>query len=285
MPKRNFITIFFISLVILSGIAIARAMLANSKYSFFVAGHTYGNPNKIKYGLHPPFVNSIPYINSYPKMSFGVLLGDVVPKPTKDYWDSALSDIGNFSIPIHIAAGNHDKGFEFEKKFNDYYYHFLYEDDLFIILSPTNWNIIGKQKKFLLKTIKNNHLNVQNIFIFCHELIWWSPENKFKNIKINYSPHYPGKTNYFTEIKPCLDSLDNEVIIFAGDLGCLNSVDPYMYYKKDNITLIGTGMGGGKKDNIIIVEVKEDNTLIYKLIGLNKSPLSEIGGLKEYILP
>jgi hypothetical protein len=284
--KPNYIAIFSLIIIIALGIISCRnSELQKPKYSFFVAGHTYGNPINYQYGLYPPFVNSIDYINSYQKMSLGVLLGDVVPKPTETYWDSALSDISRFSIPIHIAAGNHDKGFEFEKKINNYYYHFLYENDLFIILSPTNWNIEGEQKKFLLKTIKENYLKAHNIFIFCHELIWWSPENKFRNIKINYRPHYPGNTNYLTEIKPALDSLPNQVVIFAGDLGCIESVSPYMYYEKDNITLIGTGMGGGKKDNIVIVEVSNNNALNYKLISLNNTTFYEIEKIKDYILP
>ncbi|MBT5163275.1 MAG: hypothetical protein HOL96_05430 [Lentimicrobiaceae bacterium] len=255
------------------------------KYSFFVAGHTYGNPINFQFGLHPPFINSIPLINSYQKMSLGVLTGDVVPKPTQIYWDSALVDINKLSIPIHIAPGNHDKGFEFEKIFTDYYYDFTYEDDLFIILSPTNWNIEGEQKKYLLQTIENNYHYVHNIFIFCHELIWWSPDNQFGNVEINYRPHYPGSTNYWEEINPVLESLPNQVVIFSGDLGGTDKVTPYMYYKNDNITLIATGMGGGKRDNIVIVEVSYNNDLNYKLIGLNDTPLSEMDKLEEYILP
>jgi len=255
------------------------------KYSFFIAGHTYGNPMKFQHGLYPPFVNTISYINSYPKMSFGILAGDVVPKPTKEYWDSAISDINKFSIPIHIAAGNHDRGVEFQKRFKNYYYHFKYENDLFIILSPTNWNIEKQQKEFLLQTIENNYQQVKNLFIFCHELIWWSPENQFKNVEINYRPHYPGSTNYWTEINPILDSLPNQVVIFAGDLGCTNKVSPYMHYKKDNITLIGTGMGGGEKDNIVIVEISDEGVPNYRLIDLNNASTSEMGILEEYTLP
>jgi hypothetical protein len=150
IPKPNFTAIFSLIIIIALGIISCKnSELQKPKYSFFVAGHTYGNPIKYQYGLYPPFVNSIDYINSYQKMSLGVFLGDVVPKPTETYWDSALSDISRFSIPIHIAAGNHDKGFEFEKKFNDYYYHFLYENDQFIILSPTNWNVDGVNKTLL----------------------------------------------------------------------------------------------------------------------------------------
>ena len=253
-------------------------------YSFFVAGHTYGNPVNFQFGLHPPFVNQIPFINNYPKIEFGVLTGDVVPVSSQEYWDTALSDIGQLTMPIHIAAGNHDRGPVFESMF-DYYYSFKKEEDLFIILSPINWNIEGDQKDFLTKTIDSNYLSVNNIFIFCHELVWWSPDNKFSNVKINYPSHYPGSTNYWSEIDPFLDALPNNVVIFAGDMGATNAASPYMYYKNDNVTLIGSGMGGGKKDNIIIIEVNQKGELNYKLFGINEQEPFEMAKLEDYELP
>ena len=258
---------------------------SNLKYSFFVAGHTYGNPMSYQFGLHPPFVNTISFINNYPLISFGVFTGDVVPIPTQEYWDSAISDIDKLHMPIHIAAGNHDRGIIFENIFKNYYYSFKNENDLFIILSPVNWNIDGTQKDFLIETIDSNSSAVNNIFIFCHELIWWSPENIFRNVKINYLPHYPGSTNYWSEINPILDSLPNNVVLFAGDLGATASVSPYMYYKYGNITLIGSGMGGGEQDNIIIVEINKQDELKYRLLGINNIMPYEMADLEEYELP
>lgn len=255
------------------------------KYSFFVAGHTYGNPMNHQLGLHPPFVEAINYLNEYPNLSLGILTGDIVPKPNDTYWNAAISDINKINYPIHIAAGNHDRGDEFEKRFGEYFYHFKNENDLFIILSPTNWNIENEQKEYLIQTIQNNNKKVKNIFIFCHELIWWSPENKFKGVEINYRPHYPGQTNFWNEIYPFLDSLNNQVTIFAGDLGCTEKVSPYTYYKQKNITLIGSGMGGRKEDNILIVEVDKNDEVNYRIIGLNETPYKEIIDIEEYTLP
>lgn len=254
------------------------------KYSFFVAGHTYGNPNSYDYGLHPPFSNAITFINNYPKIEIGILTGDVVQSSTQEFWDSAIVKINKFNIPIHIASGNHDRSALFLTLFDKYYYSFFHERDLFIILTPTNWNIENEQLEFLRQKILDNYNYVENIFIFIHELVWWSPENIFKNIKINYAPYYPGSTNYWDEIHPFLDSLPNNIVIFAGDLGCTQQVSPYMYYKQDNITLIGSGMGGGVEDNIIIVEVDYNDNISYKLIGLNNG-FSELMKLENYVLP
>lgn len=253
-------------------------------YSFFVAGHTYGNPTHYQIGLHPPFLKAASFINDYPKMKLGVLTGDVVPKSTQTYWDSALIDFKKFNYPIYIAAGNHDRSELFEQIFKNYYYQFKIEDDLFIILSPTNWSIENDQKDFLEHTINTNYREVNNIFIFCHELIWWSPENKFKNVNINYRPHYPGNTNYWSEIHPMLESLPNNIILFAGDLGCTNKVSPYMYYKQDNITLIGSGMGGGKNDNFIIADVGFDGSIQLNLINLNDQYYNTLGYLEDFEL-
>ncbi len=149
-------------------------------------------------------------------------------------------------MPWHIAAGNHDIGPEFINRFQDYYYSFLHRNDLFIILTPglDNWNIRGDQLTFLIHTLDSNYMNVDRVFIFLHELIWWRPDNEYGHVNINYTPHFPGYTNYEDTVRPLLLSYPNEFTLFAGDLGCTDQVSAFMYDKKDNITLIGSGMGG-----------------------------------------
>lgn len=221
-------------------------------YSFFTAGHTYGNPNSYHYGLHYPFVNYIPTINNYSNMELGVLTGDVVYSATAAYWDSALIDINKFDVPIYIAAGNHDMGTEFVNRFQNYYSSFVHKNDLFILLTPflDSWNISGEQLDFLTYQLDNNYSAVNNIFIFMHELIWWSPYNEYQNINVNSLSHYTGWTNFKTIIKPLLLSYPNKITIYAGDLGATNQASPYMYHSFDNITLIGSRMGNGVRDNI-----------------------------------
>lgn len=125
------------------------------KYTFFVAGHTYVNPANYHYGLPPPFKQHFDYINHFPKLEFGVFTGDVVPFATQEYWDSARFDINKIEVPIHIAAGNHDRGPIFDSLYTPSYY-FKSHNDLFIILSTYNWNIEGDQKTFFVNTIMEN---------------------------------------------------------------------------------------------------------------------------------
>lgn len=236
-------------------------------YTFFAAGHAYGNPMAYQYGIHAPFKTMIPQINAYPKLNFGVLTGDVVPKPTQEYWDSALLDLDNLNVPWHIAPGNHDKGPIFDQHFKDYY-SFTVANDLMFVLSPKSWNIEGEQLDMVKTKIDSCKSTVDNIFIFCHELIWWTPENEFGDIEINYRPHYPGKTNYWDLFQPYLDSLEVPVYLIAGDIGASEQVDPYMYRKQNNITYVASGVGSRINDNILFFEISKTGEVAIKLIGV-----------------
>ena len=240
---------------------------SNTVYSFFVAGHAYGNPTTFQYGLHPPFKTLIPEINKYPHLELGVFTGDVVPKPTDAYWDAAEHDIGHLKVPTHVALGNHDMSHEVGDRFVDHY-AFQKHNDLFIIWSPRAWNIDTVQMNMLKREIETRKNSIDNLFIFCHELIWWSPENEYKNVEINYRPHYPGSTNYWEEVHPYLDSLEMPVYLFAGDIGASDGVSPYMYDKKDNVSLFASGMGSNMNDNVLFVNVSDDGTVKINMIGV-----------------
>jgi hypothetical protein len=276
--KKVFICLF---VLIISGELIAQN--SSPIYSFFVAGHAYGNPNNPHYGLHYPFVDYIPKINSYPNIELGFFTGDVVVSSTSDYWDAAIADINKLNQTTYIAAGNHDMSSEFTNRFGNYFSSFIQNNDLFIVLTPglDSWNISGNQLEFLTNTIDNNYTSVNNIFILMHELIWWSPDNEYQNVKINYTPHYPGSTNFETLVKPLLLSYPNHFTIFAGDLGATTQVSAYMYHSFDNITLIGSGMGGGHQDNIVITEIYEDH-IYYNLIAINGDDPKALGELTDY---
>lgn len=255
------------------------------KYAFFVAGHTYGFPQiPPKKGLHTAFENHIPFLNQYDKMNFGIFTGDVVNQSTQEFWNSAQSQINQFNMPIHISPGNHDRGPIFESMYKPYY-HYKLHNDLFVILNSNNWEIINNQKEYLTNLIKNNSKSVNHIFIFTHELIWWSPTNIFNKIKINYLPNYPGSSNYWDDIFPIFDTLQNNITFFAGDLGATKQVTPYMYYKDKNITYIASGMGSNVNDNIVVVEMDYNGNPHYKLFGLNTTKPTIIEDLEKFILP
>jgi hypothetical protein len=272
-------------LILLFSVGSLFAQDEESIYSFFAAGHTYGSPANPQFGLHPPFVDYIPNINNYTNMDLGILTGDVVVQGSAEYWDAAQSDIESFNFPIHIAAGNHDMGPEFLNRFGDYYYSFIHQDDLFIILTPglDSWNISDSQLEFLTNTLDSNYAAVNNVFIFLHELIWWSPDNEYQNVHINYVPYYPGYTNFDDVVKPLLLSYPNHFTLYAGDVGSSDLGTPFMYHSFDNITLIASGMGGGVRDNIIVTEVYEDS-VYYNLVAINGDNPMALGELTDFTL-
>jgi hypothetical protein len=149
--------------------------------------------------------------------------------------------------------------------------------------SLDNWNISGDQLEFLVTTLDSLAPVSSNIFVFLHELIWWSPDSIFSSVVINYSPYYPGSTNFWSDIEPLFADVSNPVVFFAGDLGCCSYATPFMYYNYDNVTLIGSGMGGGEKDNFVIVDVYEDS-IDYHLIALNGNDINALGELTDFSL-
>jgi hypothetical protein len=292
MIKR---VIFFWALLILmvscdkeTNVEYAKIEISNSlEYSFLVAGHTYGDPDNWVEGLYPLFKSFFPFINSYPKIQLAFLTGDVIPKDEDYRWDFALNDLKSLNVTTHIVPGNHDLGFTiFFDRFGYFFKSFTYNSDIFILLTPSldHWNISGDQLDFLKRTLEKDGQHARNIFIFHHELLWWSPENKFSGVKINWDKNYPGPNNFEEEILPLFKQLNKPCFFFAGDLGARSYANAYMYYKEANITLIASGMGAGLEDNFIITEVHEDGSVNFQLCAM-QGEMNRLGNLKDFILP
>jgi len=257
-------------------------------YSFFVAGHTYGQPG-VKNGLHPPFKEKFDYIRNRPEIKFGVFTGDIVAaNPTAIEWDRVDADIENLGLPVYFTVGNHDMENRelFESRYGDTYYSFTFENDLFIVLDPNldNWNISGDQLVFLKNTLKENNNNNNHIFVLFHQLLWWENNNVYANIGPNSFAGRADSINFWSEIEPMFSKLQNEVFMFAGDVGAGSWAVDFMYDKYNNISLIASGMGEGNGDNFIVVNVYEDNSVGYDLICLNDSVLNCFGNLTDYRL-
>ena len=264
--------------------------MSKINYSFFAAGHTYGNPmdNPHPKGLYKPFKHKISFINEDKNIKMGFLLGDVVW--THSHWDAALEDMSLFQDSIRVVRGNHDGPLEqFEKRFGKSYYSFEENKDLFIVLDGNlnNWSISGEQLIFLKNIIRNKGKKARNIFVFVHQIIWWT-----KNAK-KFHPNgtfFMGKdVNYWSEVEPLLTKSGKPTFLFAGDVGAFTSKQrkkdypvECFYTKKDNITYIGTGMGGGIRDNFVIVDVLNNGEVNFRLIHLNGENTNGLGKLEEY---
>ncbi len=253
------------------------------EYSFFAAGHLYGNPMIESSGIYAPFMQTLDKIYDHPKMSFGVFTGDVVRKPTPEYWDAYEKDLETIELPIYLTPGNHDGGIEFQNRGYLYYQQFKKHGDLFILIAPNQWNIKDDRLDFLKKTLEEEAKNVNNIFICMHELIWWDPANIFGGVKINYEPHFPGHTNYWEDVHPLLKTYPNNIYLIAGDLGCTDVVSAYTYHKMDNVHFLGSGVGGGNEDNVLIMDIDTEGNVHphFKKLG----SFQDIINIDDYELP
>jgi len=258
-------------------------------YSFFIAGHTYGTPGVDNDGLHPAFKNKFDLIQSDGHIDFGVLTGDIVITGTEQNWNEVDNDIIDLGLPVYFAAGNHDVTDRtlFESRYGQTYYSFVHQSNLFIVLDPNidGWNISGNQLQFLENALNSEAQNVNNIFVFFHQLLWWEPDNIYQNVVLNSFSGRADTINFWNEIEPLFNELAKPVHMFAGDVGAYYTGSEFMYHQYENITLIASGMGGNVRDNFIIIDVHEDASVSYRLIALNAPDISALGDLEDYTLP
>jgi len=258
-------------------------------YSFFIAGHTYGTPGVDNDGLHPAFKNKFDLIQSDGHIDFGVLTGDIVITGTEQNWNEVDNDIIDLGLPVYFAAGNHDitDRVLFESRYGQTYYSFVHQSDLFIVLDPNldEWNISGNQLQFLENALNSEAQNVNNIFVFFHQVLWWEPDNIYQNVTLNSLAGRADTINFWNEIEPLFNGLSKPVHMFAGDVGAYYTGSEFMYHQYENITLIASGMGGNVRDNFIIIDVHEDASVSYRLIALNAPDISALGDLEDYTLP
>lgn len=259
------------------------SICSDTDYSFFVAGHVYGDPNSDHdtIGLYQPFLNKIDEINSCENLEIGMLTGDVVIRPDSIRFSALERDLSLLNIPYQIAPGNHDKGSLFFDNY-DYNNYFYLHKDLFININLSKWNITDANLSMIDSIYNANNENINNIFIFMHELSWWSPDSIFKDISINYPPHYPGETNFWSTIAPLMKNYNKEVYFFTGDLGANYQASPCTYHNSDNLHLIGTGMGNGINDNILIVDIINQKPTIRLISLTEETSINNLGEFYSY---
>jgi hypothetical protein len=294
LRHRNRIVLFLLTLTILFSLSGCEKNNGDEKivpyiqYSFFVAGHTYGKPGVDNIGFHPPFRQKFDLIKNDSTIQFGVLTGDIVCSGTAVNWDEIDLDVEELGLTVHFAVGNHDMSDRqlYETRYGKTYYSFLYNNDLFIILDPylDHWNISNEQLQFLKNELQQKAGNADHIFVLFHQVLWWAPDNKFKNVKINSLDGRAEEINYWDEVEPLFHSLSVPVYQFAGDVGAFPTGDEFMYYKYDSITLIASGMGGEVRDNFVIADVHSDKTVSFRLIALNGDDINALGKLEDYRL-
>ena len=281
---RRFFLINLILIVISPAIVLAQN--SPESYSFFVAGHTYGHPGVDNVGLHPPFREKFDYIRNRSEIQLGFLTGDIVKKASVKDWDEVDADIESLGIPVWFAVGNHDMSDRplYESRYGMTYQFFSLHNDLFIILDPNldNWNISGDQLDFLKSTLQNQAANSDNIYVFFHQMLWWTEDNIYRDLQNNSTEGRAPQINFWTEVEPLFNNLENEVYMFAGDVGAGSWASDVVYDHYDNIRFIASGMGEGPGDNFVVVNINTDKSVSYDLICLNDPNIHCLGNLTDY---
>jgi hypothetical protein len=116
---------------------------------------------------------------------FAMSVGDVLGGPTSDtkylarMWDELEGLVGQLDMPFFYVTGNHDVGNEmmakeWERRRGCRYYHFLYQDVLFLVIStddPFPVQMSPEQEAYFEKVLKDNP-NPRWTMVFLHNPTW-----------------------------------------------------------------------------------------------------------------
>jgi hypothetical protein len=231
--------------------------VVDPEYSFFVAGHAYGEPGVDNPGVHPPFKAAFAAIQEQ-GAALGVLTGDIVWSATVADWDGVDQDLQSLGIPVYFAVGNHDMNDRalFVSRYGPTYYRFKHDEDLFVVLDSEldPCNIVGDQMAFLTNTLQQS--DARYVFVFVHRLIWVVEGTPYLMLqdKMNTADGYDFHDNFWSEVVPVLRAPGVPVYVFAGDIGVTWAQS--LFYERDgNVHLVASGMGGSEEENYLMVKV------------------------------
>ncbi len=250
---------------------------SESAYSFIVAGHAYGSHDADNSGLHPALLSRLDEISDT-AVKFIVLTGDIVRTSNTESWQQVEEELAAYSFDAYYCMGNHDYNDEgkqvFKEKFGDLYYYFYYQNDLFIVLNSieSDRSISDDQIIFLNRTLNMSYPETKHVFIFFHEIIWNSDE-KYTGVRSNSRSRYDqmkDHSNYWEEVHPVLKSYsDKQFYLIAGDVGGNPDAIAAFYDRRDNVTLVASGMGEVDDENYLRVNVSSNDSVAFELVPLD----------------
>ncbi|MCK4988931.1 MAG: metallophosphoesterase, partial [Bacteroidales bacterium] len=144
-------------------------------------------------GIFTDAVNKINLL--YPE--FVLSVGDLINGYTRDTaqiryeWNEVNQVIDELKMPFFYLPGNHDitnqvMAKEWEKRYGERYYYFLYKNTMFIILDSNDdddHSMTREQTDFAIETI-NQHPEVRWTFVLMHHPIWtYDTEGRFEEIE------------------------------------------------------------------------------------------------------
>ena len=246
------------------------------EYNFICIGHAYGAHYNQNIALDPTLLK---HLNNFNDLScdFIVFTGDIIRGGTESGWIEFENQMNTINKPFFCVLGNNDntkygKDF-FLRKFKSTYYSRKIMNDMFIILDSQKdeLSISKDQISFLKTTIEESDSSINNWFIFFHELLWNS-NFCYASVKSNKRSRFNSlyrKSNFWTDLYPILhENSHKNFYVITGDVSGNKDAIPAFFEKKNNVTLISSGIGEVDEENILIVSV-EDSIVNFKLSYLN----------------
>lgn len=270
---NKIIILFFLFSILLTSNA------QKESYSFIIAGHVYGTPGYASNGIYDPMVNKFSYILSRPEIELIFFTGDMVVGSTEQNWNFIDEDLSILDLPWYNAVGNHDCSNLplFIERYHKPDTFFVLNNDLFIILNCyfDQWNVNQQHISMVSNAMLNNDYN--NIFVFAHQVLWWSPNNIYKTIVPNSTDGRADSINFWTHFEPLFYNCGHNVFFFSGDVGATNASYNLYYDNYDNMHLIASGMGNKKdSENFLVANVNQNN-VSFDIICLNGNDLNCLG--------
>jgi hypothetical protein len=264
--------------------------------AFYAVGHFYGEHfGGVNDHPAPSFVSYAPKIANDNDISFGIIMGDVAIQPSDEEYQRDIAVLASTGKDFYAIPGNHDEadgGALFEKYFGKKYNSFSRDKNLFLLLdsnmSENGISAEGAQAQMIRGALQENP-DVNNIFVFTHELIWydqndpkfnWYKRSPNDNIGINYSLQMPSTFN--DELLPLFEGIDADIYFIAGDANMYEQDSGIFYGYYDGITYIATGLGSEVRDNILKFDIYRNGDVDIDLIALSGDDPNALGEIEDY---
>jgi len=205
MKHKNKYRIYFLSAIML----ISSAIFAQNDYFKFDKSAGYGkipvshlnfnnNPRDFSFAMiaditaqeRPGVIDqAFSHINRL-KPEFVIGIGDFIEGYTTDslllkkQWEVIEKKINQLTMPFFFVPGNHDYDFPemnqvWRNRRGRDYYHFLYQDVLFLVLNAQNpqQRYVGKDQIEYTRKVLEENKNVRYTFLLIHQPLWTISRN------------------------------------------------------------------------------------------------------------
>tara|TARA_B100000886_G_scaffold336940_1_gene296682 strand:+ start:1097 stop:1984 length:888 start_codon:yes stop_codon:yes gene_type:complete len=276
--KRYFFILIFLLInlpIIIIYLPTLKFSYLKAKISFFMRKSYYSNCN-IKDINHIPYSSTIIAGHIYKKNSkdldyindklIGFLTenlqainkiifsGDIFEEPSKSKWKKLYDQFG-VKKRILISPGNHDIGLNNDDLYLLFKGSKLFYKEFPYKISASGFEIIIEDSisnKWLIsqetKDLVDSHNLRKPLILVRHNI----PVENFSFLANSQF----GKSRNLPNLKTLNRILDKEIILISGDGGNSNNLPRFFCSKRGKVTYIINGLGGYKKDSLIILHKK-----------------------------